>query len=110
MDLNLIFEPAAMSALLKVLMIDLVLAGDNAVAVGLAAAGLSAALRKKAILLGLLVAVVLRIGFALVTTQLLAIVGLLSHLDFVCTCRYRPLWLVGGSASLAGSPTAFSIA
>ena len=95
MDLNLIFEPAAMSALLKVLMIDLVLAGDNAVAVGLAAAGLSAALRKKAILLGLLVAVVLRIGFALVTTQLLAIVGLLLAggvlLLWVCWKMWREL-------------------
>jgi predicted tellurium resistance membrane protein TerC len=67
----------ALIALFQVLLIDLVLAGDNAVAVGLAAAGLDAKNRKKAILLGLAAAVVLRIGFALITTQLLGIIGLL---------------------------------
>ena len=65
------------TALGQVLMIDLVLAGDNAVAVGLAAAALAPELRRKAILIGLIAAVILRIGFALVTVQLLAIVGLL---------------------------------
>lgn len=72
-----LFTPAALSALFQVLMIDLVLAGDNAVAVGLAAGGLPEAQRKKAILWGLAAAVVLRIGFALITTQLLAVIGLL---------------------------------
>ena len=66
-----------LTALLQVLMIDLVLAGDNAVAVGLAAAALPAEQRRKAILIGLAAAVVMRIGFALITVQLLAIVGLL---------------------------------
>ena len=61
----------------QVLMIDLVLAGDNAVAVGLAAAGLAADQRRKVILLGLAAAVAMRIGFALVTTQLLNVIGLL---------------------------------
>jgi YjbE family integral membrane protein len=65
------------TALGQVLMIDLVLAGDNAVAVGLAAAALPPEQRKKAILIGLAAAVVMRIGFALITVQLLAIVGLL---------------------------------
>ena len=60
----------------QVLMIDLVLAGDNAVAVGLAAAGVPEAQRKKVILYGLAAAVVMRIGFALITTQLLGIIGL----------------------------------
>ena len=68
---------AQFSALLQVLMIDLVLAGDNAVAVGLAAAGLPADQRRKAILYGLIAAVTMRIGFALITAQLLGIVGLL---------------------------------
>src|SRR5690606_17988334 len=52
---------------------DLVLAGDNAIVIGLAAAGLPAELRKKAILIGIIAATVLRIGFALITTWLLAI-------------------------------------
>jgi YjbE family integral membrane protein len=90
-----LFTPEAFSALGKVLMIDLVLAGDNAVAVGLAAAALAPELRKKAILIGLAAAVVLRIGFALVTVQLLAIVGLLLAGGFlllwVCWKMWREL-------------------
>lgn len=79
----------------EVLMIDLVLAGDNAVAVGLAAAALPVAQRRKAILWGLAAAVVLRIGFALITVQLLAIVGLLLAggllLLWVCWKMWREL-------------------
>lgn len=62
----------AMWALGQVIMIDLVLAGDNAVVIGLAAAGLPKDQRNKAILAGIIAATVLRIGFALTTTQLLA--------------------------------------
>ena len=58
------------SALGQVLMIDLVLAGDNAVAVGLAAAALPTEQRRRAILIGLAAVVVMRIGFALITVQL----------------------------------------
>jgi YjbE family integral membrane protein len=83
------------AALLQVLMIDLVLAGDNAVAVGLAAGGLPAKDRRKAILWGLMAAVVLRIGFALITVQLLAIIGLLLAggvlLLWVCWKMWREL-------------------
>jgi len=83
------------AALLQVLMIDLVLAGDNAVAVGLAAGGLHPKDRKKAILWGLIAAVVLRIGFALITVQLLAIIGLLLAggvlLLWVCWKMWREL-------------------
>jgi YjbE family integral membrane protein len=86
---------AALTALLQVLMIDLVLAGDNAVAVGLAAAGLNVADRKKAILAGLVAAVALRIGFALITTQLLAVIGLMLAggvlLLWVCWKMWREL-------------------
>jgi YjbE family integral membrane protein len=60
-----------------VLLIDLVLAGDNAVVVGMAVAGLPGAQKSRAILIGVAIATVLRIGFALVTLQLLAIVGLI---------------------------------
>ncbi|MDP1737868.1 MAG: TerC family protein [Caulobacter sp.] len=83
------------AALLQVLMIDLVLAGDNAVAVGLAAAALPVDQRRKAILIGLAAAVVLRIGFALITVQLLAIVGLMLAGGFlllwVCWKMWREL-------------------
>jgi YjbE family integral membrane protein len=82
-------------ALGQVLMIDLVLAGDNAVAVGLAAAGLAEKDRKKAILYGLIAAVIMRIGFALITTQLLGIIGLLFAggilLLWVCWKMWREL-------------------
>ena len=61
----------ALSAFLQVIMIDLVLAGDNAVVIGLAAAGLPKEQRNKAILIGIIAATVLRIVFALLTTQLL---------------------------------------
>ncbi len=57
-------------------MIDLVLAGDNAIVVGMAAAGLHKEQRGKVILIGIGAATVLRILFALVTTQLLLIIGL----------------------------------
>lgn len=67
----------ALSALLQVVMIDLVLAGDNAIVIGLAAAGLPKDLRTKAIFWGILAATVLRIVFASITVQLLSIIGLL---------------------------------
>ena len=66
-----------LTALFQVIMIDLVLAGDNAIVIGLAAAGLPKEQRNKAILLGIAAATVLRIGFAVFTTQLLQVVGLL---------------------------------
>ncbi len=61
----------------EVVMIDLTLAGDNAVVIGLAAAGLPVEQRRKAIMIGILAATVLRIAFAAVAVQLLAIIGLL---------------------------------
>lgn len=68
---------ADVAALFQVILIDLALAGDNAVAVGLAAAGLPAAQQKRAIFWGIVMALVLRILFAGITIQLLAIPGLL---------------------------------
>lgn len=67
----------ALLALFQVVMIDLVLAGDNAVAVGLAAAGLERRRRRKVIWLGLAAAVAMRIGLAMIATLLLGLVGLL---------------------------------
>ncbi len=80
---------------LKVILIDLVLAGDNAIVIGLAAAGLPEHQRAKAILIGIGAATALRIGFAGVTTQLLQIVGLLFAggllLLWVCWKMWREL-------------------
>ena len=72
-----LFTADGLVALGQVIMIDLVLAGDNAIVIGLAAAGLPKEMRGKAILAGVVAATVLRIIFAIFTTQLLAIVGLL---------------------------------
>ncbi len=76
-DFSNITEPAAFSAFLQVLMIDLVLAGDNAIVVGALAAGLPAEQRRKVIFIGVIAALVLRILFALIVTQLLQIIGLI---------------------------------
>ena len=67
---------SAIAAFFEILFIDIVLAGDNAIVVGALAAGLPAAERKKVILIGVIAALVLRIAFALVVSQLLQIVGL----------------------------------
>ncbi len=85
----------ALLALGQVIMIDLVLAGDNAIVIGLAAAGLPKEQRTKAIIIGIVAATVLRIAFASVTTQLLQIVGLLLAggilLLWVCWKMWREL-------------------
>jgi YjbE family integral membrane protein len=67
---------AEITALISVVFIDLVLAGDNAVVVGMAAAGLRHEIRRKAIFFGIAAAAALRIVFALFTTQLLGVLGL----------------------------------
>jgi YjbE family integral membrane protein len=85
----------SLTALFQVVMIDLVLAGDNAIVIGLAAAGLPEDKRKKAILAGILAATALRIGFAGITIQLLQIIGLLLAggilLLWVCWKMWREL-------------------
>jgi YjbE family integral membrane protein len=84
-----------LTALFQVIMIDLVLAGDNAIVIGLAAAGLPEGQRKKAILIGILAATLLRIGFASITVQLLQVIGLLLAggvlLLWVCWKMWREL-------------------
>jgi len=93
-DLSQFFGPEVV-AFLMVVGIDLALAGDNAIVIGLAAAGLPKEQRNKAILLGVLAATGLRIVFALITTQLLQIVGLLLAggilLLWVCWKMWREL-------------------
>jgi len=75
MDIGLL-TPSAITAFLEILFIDIVLAGDNAIVVGALAAGLPAEQRKKVIMIGVIAALVLRIAFALVVSQLLQVVGL----------------------------------
>jgi YjbE family integral membrane protein len=65
-----------LSALFQVIFVDLILAGDNAIVVGMVAASLPAADRKRVIIIGIVAATVMRILFAIVTVQLLQIVGL----------------------------------
>lgn len=90
-----LFTAQGLAAFAQVIVIDLVLAADNAVVIGLAAAGLPRELRTKAILVGILAATVLRICFALVTTQLMAITGLVLAggvlLLWVCWKMWREL-------------------
>jgi YjbE family integral membrane protein len=85
----------AVAAFFQVIMIDLVLAGDNAIVIGLAAAGLPHEQRAKAILIGIGAATALRIVFAGITTQLLRLVGLLFAggllLLWVCWKMWREL-------------------
>jgi YjbE family integral membrane protein len=91
-----LFSYEALIALGQVVMIDLVLAADNAIVIGLAAAGLPKELRNKAILIGIIAATVLRIIFALATTWLLSLGGALLIgggllLLWVCWKMWREL-------------------
>jgi YjbE family integral membrane protein len=90
-----ILAPDAITAFFKVVMIDLVLAGDNAIVIGLAAAGLPKEQRAKAILVGIGAATVLRILFAVVAIQLLKMIGLILVGGFlllwVCWKMWREL-------------------
>jgi len=106
-DFSNITEPAAFAAFLQVLLIDLVLAGDNAIVVGALAAGLPPDQRRKVIFIGVLAALVLRIVFALMVTWLLGIVGLVLAggllLLWVSWRMYRDLQRHGPDES-PGSP------
>ena len=106
-DFSNITEPGAFAIFVQVLMIDLVLAGDNAIVVGALAAGLPADQRKKVILIGVLAALVLRVVFALMVTQLMQIIGLILIggilLLWVAWKMWRELRHVGAGES-GGSP------
>jgi YjbE family integral membrane protein len=84
-----------LSGLFQVVLINLVLSGDNAIVIGLAAAGLPEAQRGKAILIGIIAATALRVLFAALATQLLQTVGLLLAggilLLWVCWKMWREL-------------------
>ena len=76
-DFSNLGDPTVLAAFGQVLMIDIMLAGDNAIVVGALAAGLPADQRKKVIMIGILAALLLRIVFALMVTQLMQVVGLI---------------------------------
>ena len=90
-----LFQEGGLWALAQVLMIDVVLAGDNAIVIGLAAARVPVEMRKKVILWGLIAAVLMRIAMAAVAVQLLAIIGLMLAggilLLWVCWRMWRDL-------------------
>nr|WP_047169171.1 YjbE family putative metal transport protein [Sphingomonas sp. Y57] len=99
-DFSNIAAPSALAAFGQVLMIDVMLAGDNAIVVGALAAGLPNAQRRKVILIGIVAALLLRITFALVVTRLMQIVGLIFAggmlLLWVAWKMYRELHPAGG--------------
>ena len=83
---------AELSALFQVVIVDLVLAGDNAIVVGLVAAGLPAKDRTRVIAIGIVAATLMRVAFATVTVQLLQIVGLLLAGGLVLLWVAWKLW------------------
>src|SRR5215831_2821628 len=90
-----LFAPEAITALFQVVIIDVALAGDNAIVVGMAAAGLPQEQRTRAIVIGMMGATALLILFAGLTTQLLKLLGLLFAggilLLWVCWKMWREL-------------------
>ncbi|MEO7564271.1 MAG: YjbE family putative metal transport protein [Sphingomicrobium sp.] len=101
MDFFGLISPQAFAVFLEVMAIDIVLAGDNAIVVGALAAGLPAEQRRKVILIGVAAALILRIAFALIVSQLLQIVGLILAggllLLWVAWRMYRELRPAAGS-------------
>jgi len=99
----------AIFALLQVILIDIVLAGDNAIVIGMAAARLPAAQRHRVIFWGLAAAVILRILLAMVTATLLSIIGLMVAggvlLLWVAWRLYRDLRHHDKTAHMAGAAT-----
>jgi YjbE family integral membrane protein len=102
-DFRNIGSPTAFAAFLQVLMIDVVLAGDNAIVVGALAAGLPPRQRHRVIMIGIVAALLLRIAFALVVSWLLGIIGLIFAggilLLWVAWKMWREIHPQGGSAS-----------
>lgn len=97
--------PDAIAALLQVIMIDLVLAGDNAVVIGLAASGLPPERRPRVILVGIVAATVLRLAFATVAIELLEIVGLLLAGGILLLWVCWKMWREMRSQRTHGEPT-----
>jgi YjbE family integral membrane protein len=102
-----LFDPGALAALATVIVIDVTLAGDNAIAVAMAAAGLAPRLRRQVILAGTLIATALRIALATVAMRLLAIIGLTLAggllLLFVAWKLYRELRAAPAAGPASGA-------
>jgi YjbE family integral membrane protein len=103
-------SPSSLWAFGQVLLVDVMLAGDNAIVVGSLAAGLPAAQRRKVILIGIVAALVLRIIFALGISQLLQLVGLVFAGGFVLLWVAWKMWRElghqqSGEAAPDGAPT-----
>jgi len=92
MDISSFLTPDALAAFLEIIAIDIVLAGDNAIVVGALAAGLPVDQRRKVIVIGVAAALVLRIIFALLVTQLLQIVGLILAGGFLLLWVSWKMW------------------
>lgn len=103
-DFSNLGDPGILSAFLQVLMIDLVLAGDNAIVVGALAAGLPPEQRRKVIFIGVVAALVLRIAFALIVTQLLQIVGLILAGGLLLLWVAWKMWREMRHLGAGGSP------
>ena len=105
MDISSLLTPEAIAVFFEILAIDIVLAGDNAIVVGALAAGLPADQRKKVILIGVIAALVLRIAFALVVSQLLQVVGLILAGGLLLLWVAWKMWReLKHSQESAGSP------
>ncbi|HEY0104683.1 MAG TPA: TerC family protein [Rhizomicrobium sp.] len=93
--MDFLFSHGGLFALLQVMLIDVVLAGDNAIVIGMAAARVPLVVRRKVIFWGLVAAVVARIVLASVTVQLLEVIGLMFAggvlLLWVCWKLYRDI-------------------
>lgn len=89
MDMSIVID------VVQIIFADIVLSGDNALVIGMAAAGLSPELRKKAIFLGMALAALMRIGFAVIASYLLSIQGILIIggllLSWVCWRFYKDI-------------------
>ena len=110
LDFADVFTAAGLATLGQVVLIDLIFSGDNAMVLGTLAAGLPAAERKRVLALGVVMAMVCLIGFALVATQLLHVVGLLFAggllLLWVAWKLYREIADGHGAADDAAAPGA----
>jgi YjbE family integral membrane protein len=99
---------AELNALVQVIFVDLVLAGDNAIVVGMVAAGLPIEHRRRVIMIGIAAATIMRVLFALITVQLLQVVGLLLAggllLLWVCWRLWRELRELQLASARASDP------
>jgi YjbE family integral membrane protein len=101
-------DPAAAAALIEVILLDIMLSGDNAVVIGLAVAGVPEAKRQRVILLGVCAAAVMRLVLTLFALQLLAIIGLMLAggllLLYVASKMWREIKAQAGAHDKAAAP------